>query len=88
MLAGGCHKPIPAEVVDVQEGITPTDPQVTANLAELSGLLRRSMHQHRMTGTFENFVEVTKADVPPPPAGEKYAISKRWKVILVEANAK
>jgi hypothetical protein len=86
-LAVGCHKNN-QEVVAVDEGIVPSDPQVAANLANLSGALRRAMHQHRLTDNFDEFVAVANVDVPSPPPGLKYAINKRWKVILVDANAK
>ena len=33
---------------------------------------------------FGEFVALAKLDVPPPPPGKKYAISEKWKVILVD----
>jgi hypothetical protein len=87
LLTVGCQKKSQS-VLAMEEGITPSDPQVATNLENLTGLLRHSMHQHHMTGKFDDFVAATQVEVPPPPTGEKYAISKTWKVILVQANAK
>jgi hypothetical protein len=83
----GCQKNEQV-VVAADEGIVPTDPQVVENLANLSGTLRRTMHQHRLTGKFDEFVAAANVEAPPPPPGQKYAISKKWKVILVDASAK
>jgi len=84
-LAGGCHKKGGGAA---EEGIVPADPQVAANLANLSRELRRTLPHTHLSGNFEEFVAISHVDVPPPPPGQKYAISKKWKVILVDANAK
>ena len=82
-LAGGCHKTGGGAS---DEGIAPSDPQVAANLANLSRELRRAMPRTRLSTNFDEFVAFAHLDVPPPPPGQKYAISKKWKVILVEAK--
>ena len=82
-LAGGCHK---KEIGVSGEGIVPSDPQVAGNLANLSQELRHAMPRTHLSGSFEEFVSVCHLEVPPPPPGEKYAISKKWKVILVDAK--
>ncbi len=87
-LTAGCHKNNPPPAVTAEQGIVPSDPQVVTNLANLTRELRRTMHQHRLTGNFDEFVAAAGVEVPPPPAGQKYAISKLWHVILVDANAK
>jgi hypothetical protein len=84
----GCHRNSSQGGGVSDEGIVPTDPQVMTNLIILTDELHRSLNQYRLTGKFDEFVEATHVDVPPPPAGQKYAISKNWKVILVDANAK
>jgi len=87
-LAVGCHKNNTQAGIVSQEGIVPSDPQVASNLVNLTGTLRRCMNQHRLTGDFDEFVSACSVNVPPPPAGQKYAINKMWHVILVDANAK
>jgi len=82
-LAGGCQK---KNGVASDEGIVPSDPQVSENLVNLTKELRRAMPRTHLSGNFEEFVAFSHVDVPPPPPGEKYAISKKWKVILVEAK--
>jgi hypothetical protein len=77
-----CHKDTKA----AENGITPTDPQVAANLADLSHQLRRALPHYRLTGSFDEFATTAHITVPPPPAGQKYAINKQWKVILVDAK--
>ena len=82
VLCWGCGKPSrPAA-----QGIAPSDPQVAANLALLSRELRKAMPHYKLTRDFEDFVNQTHVEVPPPPAGQKYAINEKWKVILVEAK--
>jgi hypothetical protein len=81
-LAGGCHKT--GGVSD--EGIVPSDPEVAANLVNLSRELRRALPSLNKSTNFEDFVAVSHVEVTPPPPGQKYAISKRWKVILVDAK--
>ena len=82
-LTSGCHKQGGGSA---DEGIVPTDPQVAANLADLTRQLRRALPRLNRSDSFDNFVAVAQVEVPPPPSGQKYAISKKWKVILVEAK--
>lgn len=78
----GCQKKAQA----TEDGIAPPDPQTAANLATLSHDLRRAMPHYKLTGDFNEFAATAHIDVPPPPAGLKYAINKKWKVILVDAK--
>jgi hypothetical protein len=87
-LAVGCHKDSAQAVVASDQGIVPKDPQVVSNLVILNHELRQAMHQHRLTGNFDEFVAAAGVEVPPPPAGQKYSINKNWHIILVDANAK
>jgi hypothetical protein len=91
VLTGGCHRDRGAAVVaNLDHGIVPSDPQVQSNLDTLTGEVHRALvtPQYRLTGGFDQFVAATGVDVPPPPAGEKYALNKEWQVILVDAKAK
>jgi len=71
---------------------TPAKPEViaadTANtdatLAQLTRELRRTMIGRKLSGSFEEFVAIRNLQVPPPPPGKKYAISKQWRVVLVD----
>jgi hypothetical protein len=87
-LAAGCHKNNAQTPLASEQGIVPTDPVVASNLVNLTGLLRRTLPRHRLTGNFDEFVAAAGVEVPPPPPGQKYAINKMWHVILVDANAK
>jgi len=71
----------------------PTNPQTIAppssgnvdeTLAQLTRELHRTMIGRKLSGSFEEFVAVRNLQVPPPPPGKKYAISKQWRVILVD----
>jgi DNA-binding response OmpR family regulator len=67
---------------DQSADVTPEEAEV---LAQLTGHLRRTMHRKQLSGSFEEFAEVrSDLTIPPPPAGKKYAISKSWKVVLVD----
>ena len=81
---GGRPEPLP----------TPTEPVVMekpdnmdAVLNQLTHELRRGMISHHYTGTFDDFVKATNVKPPPPPAGKKYAISRSWKIVLIDANS-
>jgi hypothetical protein len=72
---------------------TPTSPKTIAppssgnvdeTLAQLTRELHRTMIGRKLSGSFEEFVAVRNLQVPPPPPGKKYAISKQWRVILVD----
>ncbi len=57
---------------------------INATLAELTRELHRTMIGRKLSGSFEEFVAVRNLKVPPPPPGKKYAISKQWRVVLVD----
>jgi hypothetical protein len=60
-------------------------PEVAATLGQLTRELHRTMVRHQLSGDFEEFATLrTDLTIPPPPAGKKYAISKKWKVVLVD----
>jgi len=40
----------------------------------------------KLPANFEEFAKGRNLNVPPPPAGKKYAISKQWRVELVNAK--
>jgi hypothetical protein len=92
MLSAGCHhgRGGGTAVLANEDGMVPSDPEVQKNLAILTSEVHRglSSSQAKLTGDFDQFVAVSGVQVPPPPAGEKYAINSKWKVILVDANAK
>ena len=67
--------PMPEAVIDTSS--------VDATLADLTRQLHRTMIGRHMSGSFDEFVAISKVNPPPPPPGKKYAISKQWKVILV-----
>ncbi|MGP8198111.1 MAG: hypothetical protein ACLQU4_01245 [Limisphaerales bacterium] len=90
MLTAGCQKHTADNSATVRstEGIAQTDPQVLTNLTVLTHELRHCMDRHALTGDFQQFVDACQVTVPPPPAGEKYAITKSWRVILIADKAK
>ena len=57
-----------------------------ATLAELTRELHRTMMGRKLSGSFEEFVKIRNLQVPPPPPGKKYAITKQWRVVLVDAK--
>jgi hypothetical protein len=57
---------------------------VDATLAQLTRELHRTMIGRKLSGSFEEFVAIRNLTPPPPPAGKKYAISKQWRVILID----
>ena len=61
--------------------ITGTDPNSV--LAQLTRELHRTMIGRKLSGSFDEFVAISHVQVPPPPAGKKYAIDKHWHVVLV-----
>lgn len=74
---GSGPAPTPATAVH----ITGTD--TDSVLAQLTHELHRSMIRRKLSGSFDEFVAVSHVEVPPPPPGKKYAISKQWRVVLV-----
>jgi hypothetical protein len=59
------------------------DPEMDARLAQLTKDLHHTMVGRKLNRDFDEFVALSKLEVPPPPPGKKYAISEKWKVILV-----
>ena len=56
-----------------------------ATLGQLTRELHRTMVRHQLSGSFEEFAALrSDLTIPEPPAGKKYAISKKWKVVLVD----
>ena len=41
---------------------------------------------HHRPQSFEEFATATHIQVPPPPAGKKYAIAKNMHIVLVDSN--
>jgi hypothetical protein len=41
---------------------------------------------HHRPKSFEEFAAATQIQVPPPPSGKKYAITKSMHIILVDSN--
>jgi hypothetical protein len=40
--------------------------------------------KQRLPRNFEEFAADNPNQIPPPPAGKKYAISSNWRVVLVD----
>jgi hypothetical protein len=60
-------------------------PEEVATLTQLTRELRRTMVRQRLSGSFEKFAAArSDLTIPPPPPGKKYAIDKKWKVVLVK----
>jgi len=56
-------------------------PDLTALNQALRGWLMRN---RRVPANFEEFAATAGVTIPPPPAGKKYAITKRMEVVLVD----
>ena len=80
--SGGAPGPTPTPTTPVT--LSAPEGNYDAILGELTRELRRTMIGRRLSGSFDEFVAISNVKVPPPPAGKKYAISKQWKVILVD----
>jgi hypothetical protein len=81
--APGCKRHSNPNLVSAQsEDVTAEQAET---LSQLTHQLRRTMVHQKLTGTFEDF-EAARTDltIPPPPPGKKYAISKKWTVVLVD----
>jgi hypothetical protein len=53
-------------------------------LAQLTREVRKWIVGHQRTPqSFEEFASTTQVQVPPPPAGKRYALTKQMKVVLV-----
>jgi hypothetical protein len=60
------------------------DPQVAETLVNLTRELHHTMPGRKLNRNFDEFVALRHLEVPPPPAGKKYAINEQWKVVLVD----
>lgn len=61
-----------------------SDPQVNDTLAQLTRELHHTMMGRKLNRDFDEFVALSHVEVPPPPAGKKYAINEKWKVVLID----
>jgi hypothetical protein len=79
--------PAPMQTPAVPQTLAvPDNANIDATLAELTRELHRTMIGRKLSGSFEEFVAIRNLKVPPPPPGKKYAISKQWRVVLVDAK--
>ena len=63
--------------------VVPNDADVNATLGRLSLELRKYVVRTRtVPKNFEEFLAKSQAQVPPPPAGKKYAIEKQAVVLV------
>jgi hypothetical protein len=69
--------------VPVPATATPIAGDANSALAQLTRELHRTMIGRKLSGSFDEFVAISHVQVPPPPAGKKYAIDKHWHVVLV-----
>ena len=78
--------PIPAPIpVSAASTTSGTNAAAPPDLGQLTFKLRRwIVMNHRTPKTFEEFVSLSKIQVPPPPAGKKYIIGPQAKVILAD----
>lgn len=83
VLAAGCgHRQ------EVETDAASLSPEIQSNLQMLDHELRRTMLHHHLTGSFAEFAAARPdLQIPPPPTGKKYAIDKRWKVVLVDDSS-
>jgi len=82
--AGGpVPQPLPTPT-SPQTIVSPSNGNVDDTLTQLTRELHRTMIGRKLSGSFEEFVAIRNLQVPPPPPGKKYAISKQWRVILVD----
>ena len=81
VLLAGCHKGGASDSAIV----TAEHPEAAATLGDLTRDLHRSMiGASHLPTNFEEFAAEQKLTVPPPPAGTKYIISKKWHVELAK----
>jgi hypothetical protein len=84
--SANAHSPAPVPAIPLTIA-PPANGDVDATLAQLTRELHRSMiGAKKLPASFEEFAASRRLDVPPPPAGKKYAISKQWRVVLTEAR--
>ena len=56
----------------------------SSTLARLTKELHRYIGRtHTLPTSFENFIASAHVEAPPPPAGKKYSINDKWKIVLV-----
>ena len=66
------------------DGINTTnDPEMNDRLVGLTRELHHAMVGRKLNRDFDEFVALSKLEVPPPPPGKKYSINEKWKVVLV-----
>ncbi len=82
-VAGPVPQPLPTPATQ-QTIAPPASGNVDDTLAQLTRELHRTMIGRKLSGSFEEFVAIRNLKVPPPPPGKKYAISKQWRVVLVD----
>jgi hypothetical protein len=75
--------PGPVPTPEAPKILTSTN-NIDAVLAQLTRELHRTMIQRKLSGSFDEFVALSHVEVPPPPPGKKYAISKKWRIVLVD----
>jgi hypothetical protein len=73
--------PLPkTQTLQVQQG---ADPNVV--LEELNRELRRWLVSNQRTpASFEEFISSSRMEVPPPPPGKKYVLTRKMRVELVK----
>ncbi|MGP8198113.1 MAG: hypothetical protein ACLQU4_01260 [Limisphaerales bacterium] len=88
LLTAGCHKAAHGVLSDAPEkGVATTDPEVVANLGNLTMALHEALHHHSQGfSNFDELVSYAQLQPPPPPSGTKYAISKTCQIVLIQAK--
>jgi hypothetical protein len=77
-LPAGAAAAQPGAVLDVPAG---ADPQTVT--AELEREVRKWILRYRRTPrSFEEFISTTPMQIPPPPPGKKYVLTREMKVVL------
>jgi hypothetical protein len=81
----GCKPQRPGNTVpDQSENVSSEEAGI---LTQLTVELRQTMRKNPKlsSGNFEDFA-AARSDlvIPPPPPGKKYAISEKWKVVVVD----
>lgn len=89
LAGGGCSKETSAPAAGgmATQGGAPIviDTNSGVDLAQLTRDLKRwIVSTKERPGTFEDYAAKAKVNVPPAPAGKKFAISKEMRVVLVD----
>jgi len=83
--------PAPAVAKPPEIGVT-VGPSTDSNLSSVQqlnrALLRYRMQNHRMPSSVEELASSSGIQLPPPPAGKKYAFTGRGFVALVDNTGK